>query len=148
MKPGTVFKWNNFPYPKFGGKIKARWFIYLGDTGLLSSPIIAHLCTTTTTLEDFKPMGKRATHRFFLFTKVKYPFFDQDCILDYDEEPYPEEKNSLLTNTSIEMKGELDNACLKTIYYGIWKSSYYPPKIVLDIHSSLNQIGIAGLKKP
>jgi len=60
----------------------------LGDTGLLSTPISAHLCTTTTSLEDFEPGGKRASHRSFLIKKTRYPFFDEDCILDYDEEPY------------------------------------------------------------
>jgi hypothetical protein len=148
LKAGTVFRWENFPYPKYAGEIKARWFIYLGDTGLLLTPIIAYICTTTTSLDDFKPGGRRASHRHLLFKKIKYPFFEEDCILDYDEEPYPAERESLERNPNIEIKGELDQECLRTIYYGIWKSSYYSPKIVLDIHSSLNQVGITGLRKP
>jgi hypothetical protein len=148
LKPGTVFKWNRFPYPKYGGEIKARWFIYLGDTGLLLTPIIAHLCTTTTSLEDFEPGGKRASHRSFLIKKTRYPFFDEDCILDYDEEPYAVDKNSLQENATIETKGKLDRECLKTIYRGILASNHYSRKIILDIHTSLNQIGITGLTKP
>lgn len=148
MKPGTVFKWKEFLYPKFGGELKARWFIYLGDTGLFSVQIIAHICTTTTSLDDFKAGGKRADHRHLLIKKAKYPFFDEDCILDYDERPYQKEKKVLESNPKIEVKGELDHTCMKDIYYGIWKSNYYSPQIVLDIHSSLNQIGIYGLKKP
>ena len=148
MKPGAVFRWKEFPYPKYGGEIKARWFIYLGDTGLLSAPVIAHICTTTTSLDDFGPRRKRASHRHLLLKKTRYPFFYEDCILDFDEGPYPVEKKSLENNPDIEIKGELDQECLKTIYYGIWKSSFYSPKIVLDIHTSLNQAGITGLRKP
>lgn len=148
MKPGTVFKWNKFPYPKYGGEIKPRWFIYLGDTGFLSTPIIAHFCTTTTSLDDFKPGGNRASHKHLFLRNAKYPFFDEDCILDYDEAPYPEEKKVLENNKDIEVKGQLDRECLKTIYNGILRSEHYPRKIVLDIHTSLNQIGVTGLTKP
>jgi hypothetical protein len=90
----------------------------------------------------------RASHRYLLLKKTKYPFFDEDCILDFDEASYPVEKKSLENNPDIEFKGELDKECLKTIYYGIWKSNYYSPKIVLDIHTSLNQAGITELRKP
>ena len=148
MKPGTVFKWKEFLYPKYGGELKARWFIYLGDTGPFLTPIIAYICTTTTSLDDFKTGGDRANHRHLLIKKTKYPFFDEDCILDYDEEPYFSEKKVLESNPKIEVKGELDRVCIKDIYYGIWKSPFYSPKVILDIHSSLNQIGITGLKKP
>jgi hypothetical protein len=148
LKPGAVFRWKEFPYPKYAGEIKARWFIYLGDTGLLLAPVIAHICTTTTSLDDFGPRRKRTSHRHLLLKKTRYPFFDEDCILDFDEGPYPVEKKSLENNPDIEIKGELDQECLKMIYYGIWKSSFYSPKIVLDIHTSLNQAGITGLRKP
>ena len=147
MKPGTVFKWNHFLFPKYGGETKARWFLYLGDSGPFLTPIVAYLCTTTTSLEDFEPRGKRAFHHYFLFKKSRYPFFDADCILDYDEEPYPCEKDLLASNPSIERKGELDRECLKNIYKGIMASSHYSPRLLHDIHSSLNQIGITGLPK-
>ena len=120
----------------------------MGDTGLLSTPIIAHLCTMTTFLEDFEPGGKRASHRSFLIKKTRYPFFDEDCILDYDEEPYAVEKDSLQGNANVETKGKLDREDLKTIYRGILASNHYSSKIILDIHTSLNQIGITGLTKP
>lgn len=148
MKPGTVFKWNNFPYPRIGDQIKARWFVCLGNTGLLSDPIIVHLCTTTTSLNDFKSGGKRSSHRFLLFEKIRYPCFEEDCILDFDEPSFSESLKSLETNKDIEIKGELDNQTLKSIYNGISVSKYYSPQILLDIHTSLNQIGITGLKKP
>ena len=148
MKPGTVFRWNNFLYPKFGGATKARWFIYLGDTGFILTPIVIHCCTTTTSLEAFEPTGNKASHKHLSLKKIKYPFFDEDCILDFDEEPYPFQKEDLENNPNIEIKGELDRECLKTIYYGIFKSNYYSPKIIIDIHASLNKVGITGLRKP
>lgn len=148
MKPGTIFKWNNFPYPKIGGPIKSRWFVYLGNTGILSSPIIVHFCTTTTSIRDFKSGGKRSSHRFLLFEKTRYPCFEEDCILDFDEAPFSEALKALESNKDIEIKGELDNQTLKLIYNGIQTSKYYSFQILLDIHGSLNQIGITGLKKP
>lgn len=148
MKPGTVFWWNNFPFPKFGDKIKPRWFICLGDTGLLSSPIFLHICTTTTSTHDFKTGGKRESHRFFSFEKKKFPCFSEDCILDFDEEPYFEQQGALESNKDIEIRGELDKQTLKLIYEGILRSQFYSPKILLDIHTSLNRIGITGLRKP
>ena len=148
MKPGTVFKWNNFPYPRIGDEIKSRWFVCLGNTGLLSTPIIVHFCTTTTSIRDFKSGGKRSSHRFLLFEKTRYPCFEENCILDFDEPPFSEPLGTLESNKDIEIKGELDNQTLKFIYNGIQMSNHYSPKILLDIHTSLNQIGITGLKRP
>jgi len=141
LKPGTIFKWNRFPYPKYGGELKPRWFIYLGDTGLISTPIIAYICTTTT-------RGKKQLHHCLPLPRAKYPYFEEDCILDFDEEPYQEAKNALETNRDIETKGQLDHESLKAIYRGICTSKYYSKKLLLDIHTSFNQIGITGLKKP
>jgi hypothetical protein len=148
LKPGTIFKWNDFPYPKIGSKIKPRWFICLGDTGLLSCPIFIHICTTTTSINDFKPGGTREKHRVFSFDKKRYPCFDEDCILDFDERPYSLPEGTLESNSDIEIKGELDKQTMKLIYEGIFKSQFYSPKILLDIHTSLNKIGITGLRKP
>jgi hypothetical protein len=147
LKPGTVFRWDNFPYPRLGTQIKARWFVYLGDTGELSSPVIVHVCTTTTSEENFKPGGKREHHRFIRFDSSKSPF-GENCILDFDEPPYHLEKQFLESQSEIEVKGALDQLTLKTIYQGILISKFYSRKILLDIHTSLNLIGITGLKKP
>jgi hypothetical protein len=116
-------------------------------TSLLSSPLLLTFAQQLH-LSWFWTWRKRASHRYLLLKKTKYPFFDEDCILDFDEASYPVEKKSLENNPDIEFKGELDKECLKTIYYGIWKSNYYSPKIVLDIHTSLNQAGITELRKP
>jgi len=149
LKPGTIFKWKDFPYPQFGGEIKTRWFICLGDSGPLTSPIIAHICTTTTSISDFEKGGKKFPHRFFRFDKTKYPF-EQNCflVLDYDEPPYSEDLKSLEANQNIEIKGDLSPQDLRAIYNGILSSSFYSRKILSDIHASLNRIGITGLRKP
>ena len=68
--------------------------------------------------------------------------------MDFDEEPYAEEKTSLEVNVDIEIKGQLDRETLKTVYSGIMRSDYYSAKIILDIHTSLNQVGVTGLPKP
>ena len=48
----------------------------------------------------------------------------------------------------VRIKGNLDEGDLRLIYDGILKSKYYSKKQLMDIHSSLNSIGITGLKKP
>lgn len=148
MKPGTIFRWDNFPFPKIGDEIKPRWFICLGDTGLLSCPVFVHICTTTTAMDDFKHGGKRESHRVFRFEKKRYPCFSEDCILDFDERPYFELQGALESNKDIEIMGELDKQTLKSIYEGVLRSQFYSPRILLDIHTSLNRIGITGLRKP
>ncbi len=99
-------------------------------------------------MDDFKPEGNRASHHYLKFERKRHPCFDADCILDFDEPPFPEPRESLEANKDIEIKGELDKETMRLIYWGILKSPYYSPKIVLDIHTSLNQIGITGLRKP
>jgi len=90
LKPGTVFKWKNFPYPRIGDKIKPRWFICLGDTGKLLTPILAHFCATTTSIEDFRPGGNRESHHYLKLERKNHLCFDADCILDFDEPPFSE----------------------------------------------------------
>jgi len=148
LRPGTIFWWKNFPYPRFGSEIKPRWFVCLGDTGRITEPTIVFFSTTTTVKDDFEPGGKRAGHHFFRFDKKRYPCFEEDCILDFDEPPYNESEKVITSHKDIEFKGELDKKTLKSIYEGIFRSQYYSPKVLGDIHRSLNQIGITGLQKP
>jgi hypothetical protein len=146
MKPGDVFKWVNFPYPKYGEEIKSRWFIYLGQTNPFLDPIISHICTTTTSKEDFEKGGRRRSHKCLRFEKGKFPF-DQICLLDFDEIPYSFPKRELEENTNIEIKGKLDEKTIRTIYEGIYFSRLYSPKVKRDLRESLNLIGITGLRK-
>jgi hypothetical protein len=147
VKPGDVFKWENFPEPQFGPEIKSRWFIYLGHTTtLFEQPILAHICTTTTNIDDFKNGGKRFSHRYFCFQKGKYPF-EQECVLDFDEAPYNYKKEDLESYKDIKICGTLDMATLRMIYEGIYSSRVYSPKIKLDIRESFGQIGLTSLKR-
>lgn len=147
MKPGTVFKWNNFPFPKFGDRGKPRWFIYLGDTGKTLAPIIAYIQTTTTQINSYQTGGPKVDHEYLLLRAVNTPF-EKDCIIDFSIYPYTCDKNLLVNNRDIEMKGDLHEDQIRSIYNKIRKSSFYSRKIILDIHDSLNLIGITGLKKP
>ena len=146
MKPGTILKWSQFPYPK-SGKKKDRWFIYLGKTSLLSTPILAHLCTTTTNIAAFKMGGERQRHDHKIFTPEKYPF-DEECVLDFDERPYSVPEEKLKNNPDIKVKGALTEPDLRMIYNRILKSPAYSKQIILDIHSCCNAVGIINLKKP
>lgn len=116
MKPGTIFRWIDFPYPKFGDEVKPRWFIYLGDTGPFLNPVIVHICTTTTSLSEYCKGGNRESHKCLHFNDPKKYPFEQECILDLDEAPFPIEINEIKDNPKIEIKGELPSDDLKNIY--------------------------------
>ena len=139
MKPGTVFRWPNFPFPQYGGEIKARWFIYLGDSGILISPTNSYLISTTT--QTIK------TANCFTFQPGSSPF-DEVCILNYDEQYYSIEKSLLVGHKDIEVKGELDHNTMRIIYNKISLSKFYSKKVLQDIHQSLNNISITGLRNP
>ena len=147
MRSGTVIRWDRFPYPKYGGERKARWFVCLGDTGPLLEPIIVHLCTTTTQKSDFQKGGRRSSHRCYLIEAEVSPF-EEDCLIDFDESPYQIERRQLEGNSLIEVKGVLDEKTLKAVYDGILQSRFYSRRVLMDIHASLNRVGITGLKKP
>lgn len=104
MKAGTVIRWANFPEQNKGGDIKARWVIYLGKSTSLVSPIFCHFSTTTTHINDFQKGGKRYGHPFLSFKAVETPF-DQDCIIDFMEQPYHIGEECLTGNTDIEFMG-------------------------------------------
>ena len=147
MRVGTVIKWNDFKDGRKGGDTKSRWFIYLGDSGYFSVQLLIYICTTTTNESDFQKGGKRENHSYKRFLASNTPF-DEDCILDFDESPFSYTKEIFERNPDIEEKGFLDNNTLISVYKGILKSKAYSKKIILDIHNSLNMIGLENLKKP
>lgn len=91
MKPGTVFKWENFPEAKFGDEKKPRWFVFLGESPSFLTPHWAYIHTTTTQLDHFQKGGSRYGHQFITFDCTKNPF-EENCVLDADEGNYPIEK--------------------------------------------------------
>lgn len=147
MKAGIVIKWNNFPHPRYGKEIKARWFICLGDSGILAEPVFIYLCTTTTNVVDFKPGGKRERHTTCQFKATSTPF-EEDCLLDIDEGPYPILQSQIANNMDIEIKGELNEQNMRMIYHHVVRSSRFSKIVKIDIHRSFNNAGITGLKMP
>jgi hypothetical protein len=148
VNPGDVFRWKDFPYPKIGSEVKPRWFIYLGHTNIFLDPVRVHLCTTTTNKQDFQKGGKRESHKHFLFEKGKHPF-EEECLVDFNEDPDAFPKKDLENNPDVEPKGSLDARTLRIIYEGIYQSRRYSRRIREDIYFSLKDIqGIGSLKKP
>ena len=148
MRAGTVIRWDHFPNPRLDNEIKARWFVvYLGKTSSFESPVFFHFSATTTQADDFKIGGKRAGHQFCLLKATDTPF-EQDCIIDLYEAPWPLTEDQLTGNPDIEFKGEISAECLKKIYDLLLKSSVFSKKIILHIHRALNDVAITGLKKP
>ena len=145
---GDVIRWNDYPYPNDGPE-KARWFIYLGRTSIATTPTFAYLCTTTTKREKFNPGGPRSGHAHKIFDVRQFPIFDEDCILDYDEDLHVVSMEDLTRHEyHIEVKGRLDEETLRNIYKQYFRSVVVSKIQMIDIHSSFNLDGIEGLKKP
>jgi hypothetical protein len=146
LELGTVFRWNNFPDARYGEKDKARWFICVGFSGIFAQVAEVFLCTTTTQLEAFKDPKRRKGHNHHIF---KTKPFDSECAIDFFEAPYSitQDKIDKLQN-DIEIKGKLDKNILTLIYNSLYLSCNISPMELNDIHTSYNNAGITGLKKP
>jgi len=141
MQVGEVFRWKNLKHPQFGGRTKPRWFLCLGDSGIILPPKNFYFFSTTCTLRD--GVSK------FDFDKTKYPFFYEDCYFYYTEPPYAITEEQRRKNESdISEVGKIDEGDLRIIYEGIIKSPFLNKRIKLDIHQSFNLIGISGLRRP
>lgn len=148
MRAGEVIRWNDFPESRITGtEIKPRWFVFLGCSSKLIDPVFFHLSTTTTQFQYFERNGPRAHHAFCRLKASDTPF-EQDCIIDLFEQPYPFTEEVLTGNNDIEFKGELSEAYMRQIYACILKSQHYSPKLIRDIHTAFNDRGITGLKLP
>lgn len=108
LEIGTVFRWDNFPLPRYGNETKARWFIYLGETRTFSQIAIIYLGTTTTQTAHFQSGGTRSGHGHFRSEARQFPAFEEDCILDFDDPPYSIENEMFLNKQGdIAVKGKL-----------------------------------------
>ena len=149
LEIGTILRWDNFPLPRYGNETKSRWFIYIGETGLFSQIAIIYLGTTTTQEDHFQAGGTRSGHSHFKFETRQFPEFEEDCILDFDDPPYPIEKKRFLEKQcDISVKGKLREETMRMIYNQFLRSGSCSKMIMLDIHDSFNKAGITGLKKP
>jgi hypothetical protein len=142
MRIGSLVKWTHFPEPQFGGDKKPRWFICLGQTDFSIDPKNFYFHSTT--------RQENGQGRKFCFLKHNYPKFTYDCFLYYNEPPYSRSEYFISQHVgNIEELCSISNEDIKIIYEGIRRYSIsYSRKILLDIHNSLNLIGITGLHKP
>jgi hypothetical protein len=149
---GTVFRWINFPSPrhqKSGNNNKPRWFICVGFSGEFAQVAVAYLCTTTTQIEKFQSGGVRSGRAHFVFKTSQFKFFEEDCVIDFDEAPYSMRKEQLKAfESDIEIRGTLDEQTLRMIYNQLLRSRFISSMELQDIHDSFNMAGISGLKKP
>jgi hypothetical protein len=146
LKVGVVIRWNNFKDKRYPGEVKPRWFIYLGNSGKLTTPTFAYLHTTTTRFSQFQKGMIKEFHKHYTFKSTNTPF-ESDCAIDYNESPYSVNEETLENNPNIEEKGELSIEIMKMIYNKIYNSPGYAPVIIYDIHTSYNLVGITGIKK-
>ena len=108
-----------------------------------------YLYTTTTQVENFQCSGNRRNHSHFIFKPNQFPVFDKDCVVDFDEQPYPIELTKIAEyQNDIEIRGELPENTMKMIYKRLSSSNFISPMILSDLHDSFNRAGITGLKKP
>ena len=114
MKIGTVFFWDNLQVD-LSGKIKSRWFIYLGKTPYGIDPPRSHLGTTTTQLRYYGVSGYRQ-HNITLRFSAGESGFEQDCILDIDKDIHSELTLKLENNSNIIIKGHLKKEKLEKLY--------------------------------
>jgi len=145
---GTIIRWNNFPYPRYGKEGKARWFICMGFSGVFTQVAEIYLCTTTTQLHKFQGSGNRKSHDSFIFKTNQFPEFEQDCALDFDERLYVLTEDKIITHKEdVEVKGTLEENTLRLIYNRYLRSTHLSLAILNDIHDSFNNCGITGLKR-
>lgn len=146
---GTVFRWDHFPTPRFGGEIKPRWFIYLGETGPFSQIASIYIATTTTQKAPYEAGGDRRNHDIFRFDTKQFPEFEEDCIIDFDQAPYAIEKNQFVKAAcDIACKGVLKETTVRMIYNRFIRSGSCSKITLQDIHDSYNRADITGLQKP
>jgi hypothetical protein len=150
LRPGAVFRWIDFP-PRFDEIVKSRWFVLLGTTGYFAQVALVHCATTTSQTEHYLPGGSREKKDHWKIQVKEIPLFEQDCILDFDEQPFSIPLSQLeeaLSRGQIEEKGILPEDKIRMAYKRILRSEGYSRQILMDIHDSLNRIGISNLKKP
>jgi len=143
MQAGKVIRWDNFRDRQYGGDVKPRWFVCLGNTGLSSEyPDKRYYFHSTTTTP-------RIGIKHILFKPSKYKFFTEPSYLYFNEGNYLFSTQDLNTK-SVLIKGCIDHEDLKTVYLGILQEPKrrYSGIELLDIHANLNSLGLCGLKKP
>lgn len=146
MKLGSVFMWRNFPLQE-DGKVKDRYFIYLGKSCYTDNPIMVFLITATSRVHYYEEGGNRTHHNYIEFKAGQF-CFTKDCIFDVNFTDHLEEINFLNHKEDIEEKTVLPESILKKIYNLILNSKTISQKIKKDIYINYNLGGITGLRNP
>lgn len=149
MDIGSVFRWDDYPKQK-DGEVKARWFIYLGLSSILSNPQNVFLLPSTTQTKLYKKGGRRQNHKNIKRFKKGSCGFEDETIVDMNffENNWIFSEFSKYRN-KIVVKGMVSNCHLKQLYDLILDSDEYIERIVIiDIRRNLNSIGIFNLKMP
>ena len=146
MRLGTVFLWKDFPKQQ-DGKVKDRYFLYLGKSCFTDNPIMVFLITATSRVYYYEEDGNRTQHNYIKFKSGQY-CFPKDSIIDVGSIDFLEEKYFLNHKENIEEKTVLPESILKKIYNLIISSRVISLKVKNDIHNNYNLNGISGLKNP
>lgn len=145
MTVGDVFLWRGYPYSATG-KIKDRWFIYLGTYSEDPfSEAFLLIPTTTTQLHYYEPGGSRCSHQFVRFRPSDGFGFEAECVADFDDVFYdtPQTQfNSFVERGDITVKGRI-NRCsvLKQINNAIKKSRDIDRYIKHSVEKNLRLAG-------
>lgn len=147
MKIGEVFLWRNYPYAVVG-KIKDRWFLYLGKYREDPfSEIYLLIPTATTQLHHFEPGGNRAGHSHVMIRADDGFGFEADCVIDFEEVFYDTREHEFVRyyeNGDIIRKGKIDKEqVLREIYKAIQSARDIDRCIKLCVRDNLRAIGIA-----
>lgn len=146
MDIGTVFIWRNYPFA-VAGKIKDRWFLYLGTHKEDPfSEIFLLIPTATTQLHHFELGGRRAGHSF-VYIRAKDGYgFEADCAIDFDEVFYDISERVFTQYDSkgdIVVKGKIADApMLKRICNAIQRARDVDQCIKRSVKNNLKSIGV------
>ncbi|MHB8281059.1 MAG: hypothetical protein ACYDIA_25995 [Candidatus Humimicrobiaceae bacterium] len=149
MKIGDVFRWSDYPKQK-DGNLKARWFVYLGLSSILSNPQNVFLLPATSQTDLYKSGCRRQNHKNIMKFANGDCGFEEETIVDlnfFENNWVLKEFNNYIDNMTT--KGSIPNNQLKQIYDLVLNSSEYIERIIIiDIRRNLNNIGIFNLKMP
>lgn len=145
LKPGTVILWKEFKIPNYGEEVKPVLMLYLGRDSITEFSIFFHLHRFTGQIQHFRQYGDRDSSLAINYSKTQYTFFDDDCILNFNEHNYsiPKEyfENNFMKN-NIEEIGELPEHELRRIFKLLKKAPHYNKKVITSIRESYNRFGI------
>jgi hypothetical protein len=112
----------------------------MGGNDTFSINKLCYLITTTCNTSVGAP--------HFFFSKKTYPFFARDCYLYFNEPVLSMNPDTVKKDGNVVLVGKIANDDLKKIYQGVLTSTVYSKMVKKDIHSSLNRLGIVGLRRP